>query len=158
MRDIIIITRFTRFLFVALKKLTDVTGDTLGTSSLFERLSIASQRGNEISIAVTLPDIDCWGALPCSCFVMMLYVCVMLVEYMVYQTDITYNRQIKRAMYERRCAVIIHGDDVDCSRCSVWLGPYFLPAEWHSMGPHPCASVHLSERQRQIQGWLLTIQ
>ena len=39
------------------KKLTEVTGDPLETSYLFQRLSVAIQRGNEISVVGTLCDI-----------------------------------------------------------------------------------------------------
>jgi hypothetical protein len=41
------------------KKLTEVTGDPLETSYLFQRLSVAIQRGNEVSFVGTLSDIDC---------------------------------------------------------------------------------------------------
>ena len=41
------------------RKLTAVTGDPLETSYLFQRLSVAIQRGNEISFIGTLSDIDC---------------------------------------------------------------------------------------------------
>ena len=41
------------------KKLTDVTGNPREKSYLFQRLSLQIQRGNEISIAKTLQDIDC---------------------------------------------------------------------------------------------------
>ena len=39
------------------KKLTEVTGDPLETNYLFQRLSVAIQRGNEISVVGTLCDI-----------------------------------------------------------------------------------------------------
>ena len=41
------------------RELTAVTGDPLETSYLFQRLSVAIQRGNEVSFIGTLSDIDC---------------------------------------------------------------------------------------------------
>jgi len=41
------------------KKLTEVSGDTLETSYLFQRLSVAIQRENEVSFARTLSNFDC---------------------------------------------------------------------------------------------------
>jgi len=41
------------------KKLTEVSGDPLETSYLFQRLSVAIQRENEVSFAGTLSNIDC---------------------------------------------------------------------------------------------------
>jgi len=47
------------FIYNIGKRLTEVTGDPLETSYLFQRLSIAIQRGNEISFIGTLTDFDC---------------------------------------------------------------------------------------------------
>jgi len=44
------------------KKLTEVSGDQLETSYLFQRLSVAIQRGNEISFAGTLSNLDWQGS------------------------------------------------------------------------------------------------
>ena len=40
------------------KKLTEVTGDPLESSYLFQRLSVANQRGNAISFTGTMADFD----------------------------------------------------------------------------------------------------
>jgi len=41
------------------KKLIELSGDPLETSYLFQRLSVAIQRGNEVSIAGTLSNFGC---------------------------------------------------------------------------------------------------
>jgi len=44
------------------KKLTVVSGDPLETSYLFQRISVAIQRVNNVSFAGTLSNFDCWGS------------------------------------------------------------------------------------------------
>jgi len=41
------------------KKLTEVSGDPLETSYLFQKLSVTIQRGNEVLFAETLSNFDC---------------------------------------------------------------------------------------------------
>jgi len=41
------------------KKLTEVSGDPLETSYLFQRQSVSIQRGNVVSFAGTLSNFDC---------------------------------------------------------------------------------------------------
>jgi len=51
------------FVSIIGKKLTEViSGDPLETSYLFQRLSVAIQRGNKVSFAGTLSNFDCYGS------------------------------------------------------------------------------------------------